>query len=41
MRLTPHVAARLFQMDYIVERGDPIRRHYRMSVGFVATFGGE
>ena len=41
MRITPNVSARLIQFDYIVERANPIRRHYRMAVGFVATIGGE
>jgi hypothetical protein len=41
MRITPHVSARLMQLDYIVEKSNPIRRHYRMAVGFVGTFGGE
>jgi opacity protein-like surface antigen len=41
MKITPQVSARLFQLDYIVEQSDPIRRHYRLAFGFVAKIGGE
>jgi len=37
--INPAFAFRLLQVDYIAEQSDPIRRHYRVAIGLVGTFG--
>jgi len=40
MQIAPGVAARIAQIDYLVENSTPVRRHYRVAFGLVFSFGG-
>jgi opacity protein-like surface antigen len=39
MKISPIVAARIGQIDYLVENANPTRHHYRVAFGLVFSFG--